>query len=155
VKLIVHDTLRASLEDLRPWTNKGSAGEFGDVMRWYREAAVLRFVGDSRASVRWFRKAADLHMNQDYGRALTCYRKAADLNQPDAMRGIGDLYFLGKGVPRDFVKARLWYRKAAGLGAWSTRHPAGQVREAEFGYPRLSGTRTGCAECRDTQLGNV
>ena len=53
---------------------------------------------------------------KDYVKALPLCQKAADAGDPDAMYDSGRLYQDGKGVARDYDKAREWYQKAAGAG---------------------------------------
>jgi TPR repeat protein len=42
--------------------------------------------------------------------------KAADGGNQDAMNNLGELYYYGHGVTRDYGKAREWYQKAADGG---------------------------------------
>ena len=61
--------------------------------------------------------------------SLRC--EAADAGNPTAMANLGNLYLMGRGVPRDYEQALAWYRKAAELGS-----PAG---ERGLGYMYLEG----------------
>lgn len=45
--------------------------------------------------------------------AVLHFRRAAEAGNVDAMNMIGFLYTEGRGVPRDYEKARQWYEKAA------------------------------------------
>ena len=58
----------------------------------------------------------------NYGEALKWYRKAAAKSNPDAMLGLGVMYQLGQGVPKDQVEAVKWLTLA------STRFPQGPDR---------------------------
>jgi TPR repeat protein len=58
----------------------------------------------------------------NYGEALKWYRKAAAKDNPDAMLGLGLMYELGQGVPKDRVESVKWLTLA------STRFPQGPDR---------------------------
>lgn len=45
--------------------------------------------------------------------AVKWYRLAADLGFADAQQRLGDMYRVGRGVPKDYVEAVKWYRKSA------------------------------------------
>jgi hypothetical protein len=49
----------------------------------------------------------------NYGEALKWYRKAAAKANPDAMLGLGVMYELGQGVPKDRVESVKWLSLAA------------------------------------------
>ena len=55
-------------------------------------------------------------MGVDYSKALELFRKAADLGSGSAMVHIGLCYLNGQGVPKDRLKGREWYLKAAEAG---------------------------------------
>ena len=44
------------------------------------------------------------------------YEKAAAQNDGDAQSRLGDIYYNGDGITKDYAKAREWYLKAAGQG---------------------------------------
>jgi TPR repeat protein len=52
----------------------------------------------------------------DYPAALRPFRLAAEQGNADAQFSLGALYRLGQGVPRDYVKAHLWFNLAAAQG---------------------------------------
>jgi hypothetical protein len=43
-------------------------------------------------------------------------KKAAELGDTDAMTMLGDMYYIGQGVPKDHKEAFKWYKKGAELG---------------------------------------
>jgi uncharacterized protein len=43
-------------------------------------------------------------------------RKAADQGKADAQSALGNMYFVGKGVPKDYAQAAKWGRRAADQG---------------------------------------
>lgn len=49
----------------------------------------------------------------NYGEALKWYRKAAAKGNPDAMLGLGLMYELGQGVPKDRVESVKWLTLAS------------------------------------------
>ncbi len=61
---------------------------------------------------------AGLHAERhhQYGTAMTLLKTAAKAGNSEAAYEIGQLYYEGCGVPRDYYKAMQWYRKAAAAG---------------------------------------
>ena len=41
---------------------------------------------------------------------------AADQGDPKAQNNLGVMYVTGRGVPRDYVEAAMWFQKAAAQG---------------------------------------
>ena len=54
--------------------------------------------------------------SQCYEEAIKWYRKAAEQGYADAQCNLGDMYYLGWGVPEDCEEAAKWYQKAARQG---------------------------------------
>lgn len=50
-------------------------------------------------------------------KAMEMFRKSAELGAPDGFAGMGDLYQMGAGVPRDLGKAKEYYLKGAEYGS--------------------------------------
>ena len=48
-------------------------------------------------------------VQQDFYRSQYWYRTAADKNFPDAQYNLGFLYYLGKGVPKNYIEALKWF----------------------------------------------
>ena len=44
------------------------------------------------------------------------HHRAAEQGDADAQNKLGDMYYDGEGVARDYAEARRWYRKAAEQG---------------------------------------
>ena len=59
----------------------------------------------------WY--ASGQGVSQDYQAALKWYRKAAEQGLAQAQGNLGVLYELGHGVPRDVIRAHVWYSVAA------------------------------------------
>jgi ankyrin repeat protein len=55
-------------------------------------------------------------LERDTAQAMAWLRKAAEQDDPTAPLNLGNMYFLGVGVPRDEAQAEKWYRKAADKG---------------------------------------
>ena len=60
--------------------------------------------------------ATAAYQHADYAAALRLWRPLARLGIADAQQALGTLYALGKGVPRDYVTAYLWFALAANAG---------------------------------------
>jgi hypothetical protein len=46
------------------------------------------------------------------GPSLEATRAAAERGDPTAQHRLADMYYYGRGVPRDYVEAEKWYRRA-------------------------------------------
>ena len=53
---------------------------------------------------------------QDYVEALRLWGQLADQGNARAQFSLGQMYYMGQGVPRDYAQADAWYRKAADQG---------------------------------------
>ena len=70
----------------------------------------------------------------DYEKAETYLRLAAEAGNVAAWGSIGELYYQGKGRPRDFAKARKYFRRASG-------YIFSAIRLAEMNLNGLGGPR--------------
>ena len=52
----------------------------------------------------------------DYAKAYKEFKPLAEHGDADAQGYMGEMYYLGHGVPQSYVKAVKWYRKAAEQG---------------------------------------
>lgn len=79
----------------------------------------------------------------DLKKSLDCYMKSSQLGYKDAYRCVGGAYFEGRGVEKDLVKAREWYRQGADAGdvlAWKSicgRHTIGSNSPSEIAILQL------------------
>lgn len=64
----------------------------------------------------------------DYAKARELFLAAAD-KIPDAMSQLGEIYFMGLGVPRDEKQALSWYKKAADAGDPQALYELGLMSE--------------------------
>ena len=76
------------------------------------------------------------YQRANYEAALAQWTKGANAGEKRSMKGLGDLYRLGQGVPADPGLAMEWYGKAAGQG----------VPEAQFELAKLIDARAGNTE---------
>lgn len=63
----------------------------------------------------------------DFGKILDEYRKAAEAGDAEAMRTVGEIYAMGKGVVQDYGEAIEWYQKAANVGNTSAMIAMGKL----------------------------
>jgi TPR repeat protein len=110
-----------------------------EALKWFRRAAEHGNPGaelliggfywhghgvreDRIEALRWFRAAAEhgcaaaqLEMAEygDNAEEVQWYLKAADQGNTYAQNALGNIYFLGAGVPRDFLQAYFWHDLAA------------------------------------------
>ncbi len=59
----------------------------------------------------------------DYATALHEWRSLAEQGEAGALYFLGYMYFLGQGVPQDYVQSHMWYNLAA------SRFPPGEGRD--------------------------
>ncbi len=57
-----------------------------------------------------------LYKQKDFANAKKWFEKAANKNDPESLRYLGILYFLGQGVDQDYSTADIWLTKAAQAG---------------------------------------
>lgn len=94
----------------------------------------------------------------DDAAAADWFGKAAATGHHTAEKTMGDIYFLGKGVTKDFVQAGRWYRKAADAGHPEAQFMLGYLYQEGLGVPKDKATaiqlyRT--AEDQGYQIGDV
>jgi TPR repeat protein len=77
--------------------------------------AVRQYPNSSRLI---FELGRAYYKNNDFNSAAALYQQAAYQGFAAAEIGLGFLYDVGQGVPKDYAQAMLWYRKAADQG-WS------------------------------------
>ena len=129
----------------------GAKPNMAKAMAWYRKAAeqghapaqynlALMYTQgegakpDLATARKWFRRAADhgsveaqvklaelAAFEGKFEEAFRWFSKAADQDDADAAFNVGSLYYLGRGVAKDEVKATEYYRKAARLGMREAR----------------------------------
>jgi TPR repeat protein len=66
--------------------------------------------GDSRQA------GMTAYRSRDFGKALRILGPLAEEGDPESQTILGNMYIGGKGVPQDFSRGLLWFRKAAKNG---------------------------------------
>jgi hypothetical protein len=82
----------------------------GAIKRWTEPAAAGDLQAQTNLGALYERSSPP-----DYAQAAQWYQKAADQNFAPAKIALGELYELGRGVPKDPVKALNLYRQASGI----------------------------------------
>jgi S1-C subfamily serine protease len=96
-------------------SGNGTPRNIVEGMKWIRSAAEL---GYARAQD-IYAEACRFGVNQlskDMTEAVKWYRKAAEQGYADSQYHLGGLYFLGDGVPKDYVEAYKWLDLASAQG---------------------------------------
>ena len=72
----------------------------------------------------------------DHGAAAQTYRLLAEQGVAEAQSNLGAMYYLGQGVPQDYVQAVKWYRLAAEQGDAAAQNNLGTMYEYGRGVPQ-------------------
>jgi uncharacterized protein len=80
-------------------------------------------------------KGNELYLRDGQSEALVHYRLAADQGNPEAMRKLGEYYYLALGqvVPKDYVEAMKWFKQAADKGDGGACHWLGWMYFKGYG----------------------
>jgi TPR repeat protein len=83
-----------------------------------REKAKILLEKPARdgSSVACRQLALIFYKENNYKSAMQWFEKASVNNDPESLRYLGILFFLGQGVKQDYKKADLWLTKAAQQG---------------------------------------
>ncbi len=89
----------------------GVAQSYHKAARWFREATRR---GNQRARWAFARLYEDggYRNVRDYEVIFAYYLEAAEEGNPDAQISVGDFYYSGKGIKKNYREARKWYLKA-------------------------------------------
>ena len=68
--------------------------------------------------------------------AISLLRERAEKGDCDAQAALGDIFYFGKGVPKDFYEAEKWYRKAADQGHLIAQFNMGTFYRDGIGVPK-------------------
>jgi hypothetical protein len=71
----------------------------------------------------------------EFPKAVPAFERLAKLGHPVAEWLMGNIYFFGQGVPRNFVRAREMFEKAAEQGYFPAFAPTAQMHEQGLGTP--------------------
>lgn len=94
---------------------------------------TLSGLGPARAD---FQAGVAAYDRGDYRRAFDEWLPLAEKDDLAAQRNIGQMYRLGRGVPRDFAKAAKWYGRAAERGLASAQVNLGVLYLRGDGVPK-------------------
>src|SRR5208283_2769950 len=72
----------------------------------------------------------------DYAKAYKEFKPLAEHGDADAQGYMGEMYYLGRGVPQSYVKAAKWYRKAAEQGFPPAQRELGGIYANGQGVPQ-------------------
>lgn len=78
--------------------------------------ALLALAVPAPAALADYRSGVEAWGRGDFAAAARDFRPAAEAGDAEAQYMMGRLYSLGDGVPRDFVRAWLWFDRAARQG---------------------------------------
>ena len=74
-----------------------------------------------------FIEGATAYNARNYARALREITPLAKTGNPNAQHLLGLMYYMGRGVPRDFKQAMFWHRKAADQGKPDAQYVVGAM----------------------------
>ncbi len=106
-----------------------NAGQAGTVILWL---ALLSSLGACRQAPVDPQQA---FWNGDIRSAMAMWRVRAEAGDTVAQTWLGNLYYLGWGVQRDYGKALQWYRRAALRGNPYAQRNLGMMHEYALGVP--------------------
>ncbi len=103
----------------------------GALITWLAMAALAGATGAEP-----FGDAETAYRRGDYATARWLLRPLADQGHAAAQAGLGVMYGLGQGVPRDYAEAVRWYRKAADQGHAEAQSNLAFMYESGQGVPQ-------------------
>ena len=74
-----------------------------------------------------YRDGLEAAQKQDFAKAHSVFKQLAEQGHSGAQHGIGLLYQMGRGVPKDLSMALMWYRKAAAQESASAQNNIGTM----------------------------
>jgi TPR repeat protein len=74
-----------------------------------------------------FTEGANAYNARNYALALKEIAPLAKAGNPDAQHLLGLMYYMGRGVPRDYPQALIWHRKAALAGKADAQYIVGAM----------------------------
>jgi len=98
-------------------------------------AMMLASAGDF-AEAQSLRQGITAFNRQDYGRASGIFIPLAERGEASAQTYLGFMFETGRGVPRNYTEAAMWYRRAAEQGDSRAQYSLGLLYDHGFGVPR-------------------
>jgi len=83
-----------------------------------------------------FKAGVDASHRGDYATALRELRPLAEQGDPAAQSYLGFMFETGRGVPKNYTEAAMWYRRAAEQGDSLAQYSLGLLYDRGFGVPR-------------------
>src|SRR4051812_1110216 len=98
-------------------------------------AAVLLWAGDFAAAAS-FRQGVAAFNRQQYLLAAQNFFPLAEQGDPAAQSYLGFMFESGRGVPRNYTEAAMWYRRAAEQGDTRAQYSLGLLYDRGQGVPQ-------------------
>jgi TPR repeat protein len=89
--------------------------------------AITFALGLHGSAMAGFTEGANAYNARNYSLALKEVAPLAKAGHADAQHLLGLMYYMGRGVPRDYKQAMLWHRKAALLGKADAQYVVGAM----------------------------
>jgi uncharacterized protein len=90
---------------------------------------------DSASAAPTLRQGVAAMARQDYPAAVAILSPLAQNGDPAAQAYMGYLYAIGRGVPKDYTQAAIWYRRAAEQGHPGAQYELGLLYDKGQGVP--------------------
>jgi uncharacterized protein len=97
--------------------------------------ALLTSAGNF-AEAATFRQGVAAFNREDYLLASQIFFPLAEQGDPAAQSYLGFMFETGRGVPRNYTEAAMWYRRAAEQGDSLAQYSLGLLYDKGFGVPR-------------------
>jgi TPR repeat protein len=88
---------------------------------------AMIFACGMQSALAGFTEAANAYNAKNYALALKECTPLAQAGMADAQHLLGLMYYMGRGVPRDYKQAMLWHRKAALQGKADAQYVVGAM----------------------------
>ena len=97
---------------------------------------VLLLAMTSMECVAGFDEGVNFYKAKDYQSALREFLPLANGDDAKAQYALGDMYYSGEGVPKNYSQAADWYRKAAAQGDAKAQLNLGSMYDSGEGVPQ-------------------
>jgi len=79
--------------------------------------------------------AWEAYLKGDFPKAVPVFARLAELGHPVAEWLMGNIYFFGQGIPKDYTKSRVMFEAAATQGYFAAFAPTAQMYQQGLGVP--------------------
>jgi len=104
--------------------------------KWAIAAAALLLIPIDPAHAQSFRQGVSAYNRQDYVTASRVFIPLAERGNAAAQAYLGYLFETGRGVPRNYTEAAMWYRRAAEQGDSLAQYSLGLLYNRGMGVPQ-------------------